>query len=59
LRIWCERNRAQHLPARAGQSEIGHKAVAGREQLPVETEHRKHETGQGFAAGRMSFGCHY
>jgi len=51
-------DRAQHLPARTGKAEVRNQVVAGREQAPVEPEHRQNQIGQSLAAGRMSFRHH-
>ena len=58
LRAWRMGDRAQYLPARTGKAEVRNEVVAGREQAPVEPEHRQDQIGQGLAAGRMSFGRH-
>ena len=49
------RNRAQDLPACAGEAEIGDQPVAGRKQAPVEPEHRKNQLGQGLPPGVCRF----
>ena len=54
LRAWRMGDRAQHLPARAGEAEVRNEVVAGREQAAVEPEDRQNQIGQGLAAGSMS-----
>ena len=54
LRAFGERDRAQDLPARAGEPEARHQPVAGDQQAPVEPEHLEDQFGDGLAGRSAS-----
>jgi len=58
LRPLGQCDRTQHLPARAGEIEIGDEPVAGQQQPAVEPEYREKQTGQGLSGWCVSYASH-